>query len=769
MQQNTRDLSVAVILACCAGNAAAQSTDDAGKPLSEIIVTAQKRGERVQDIPISITAVSGAELEARGISSAGDALREVPGVALESAGPGQTVYTIRGLSSAGNAVATVGFYLDDAPLTPPAGSQNGHVTIDPNLYDINRVEVLRGPQGTLYGSGSMGGTIKIVTNQADPNRFSASAKVDASDTAGGGFNRGVNGMLNLPIVADKLALRLVATDEYTSGWIDRIVLGNFPLTANPQPACPAFAGCSRGDLRGSPVVTDYHNVNAERLQGARASLRYKVNDDLSVTASAMYQTISQDGLPYFDNPPGELAHFQPFDIGEPFSDTFRLYNLVGEYNFPAVTVTAATSYWRRNQSQTQDISETIQSIFDLPSYSVDGGGAGPASISEIDTTNQFSEELRLTSRGTDRFQWLLGGFFSRFHYGMNQFSFAPGYVPLFGSNNLVTILEDYNIKQRAVFGEASYKITPALKATLGLRQYSYTQTGTTTSSGIVVGSQTPVSYGADASNSGLNPKATLSYNFSDDLMVYGTAAKGFRPGSGNGPIPVTGADSCLASLQGLGRTQAPTQYDPDTVWSYELGEKAQLSDRRIVTNSAVYHEQWSQVQQGIALPCGFGYTDNVGTASVWGAETEITLRLAPQWTLTQSGGYTRARLTGTTPGTGLVDGQRLLNVPEYTANTSLDYRRPLAGYTFVGRADNVVVGPSEDLSYVRHTIPRYDIVRVRFGLDTGSWSGFVFVDNVANSHVILAYTRNYAENIPSFDRLATNQPRTIGMTFQYHY
>lgn len=778
MKSTTRDLSVGIFLLCCAGSAAAQSAGnsesavsaatpepvDSSNSLAEIIVTAQKRGERVQDIPISLTAVSGADLEARGITDTADALREVPGVSLESAGPGQTAYTIRGLSSKGTtAVATVGFYLDDAPLTAPSGSQNGHVTIDPNLYDINRVEVLRGPQGTLYGSGSMGGTIKIVTNQPDATAFAASAKVDASDTAGGGFNRGVNAMINIPIIDGKLAARVVATDEYTSGWIDRIVLANFPLATNPQ--CPSFTGCTRGNLAGSQVIADHHDVNDERLKGARASIRYQATDDLTFTATAMYQTISQDGLPYFDSPPGTLAHYQPFDIGEPFSDTFRLYNFVGEYNFPALTVTAVTSYWRRNQSQTQDISETIQTASDLPSYYVDEGGVGPASITEIDTTNQFSEELRLTSRGTDRFQWLVGGFFSNFNYGQDQFSFVPGFVPLLGSSDLITLTEAYNIKQRAAFGEASYKITDALKATVGLRQYSYTQTDTTTENGIVVGGVT--SYGVGTSNSGLNPKATLSYNFTDDLMVYGTAAKGFRPGSANAPVPLT--DLCLANLEALGKTKAPTQYNPDTVWSYELGEKAELFDRRITTNSAVYHEEWNHVQQEIDLSCGFGYTDNVGTASIWGGETEISLRISPQWSLTQSAGYTHARLTGTAPGTGLSPGDELLNVPDYTTDTTLEYRHPFSGYSFIARADNVIVGPSEDLSYIRHTVPSYDIARLRFGLDTDGWSGFLFVDNVANSHVILAYTRNYAENIPSLDRLATNQPRTIGVTFQYRH
>ena len=151
-----------------------------GDQLTEIVVTAEKRNERLQDTPISVTAITGAELQAQGIADTADAARQIPGVALTSAGPGQTEYTIRGLSSSGPAVATVGFYLDDVPMTAPTGAQNGHVVIDPDLYDLNRVEVLRGPQGTLYGSGSMGGTIKLVTNQPDLHDIHVSGKVDAA-------------------------------------------------------------------------------------------------------------------------------------------------------------------------------------------------------------------------------------------------------------------------------------------------------------------------------------------------------------------------------------------------------------------------------------------------------------------------------------------------------------------------------------------------------------------------------------------------------------
>lgn len=204
---------------------AADPASDSG--LEEIVVTAEKYNSTVQNTPISISALSGEQLVAAGISTVEDAAREVPGLSMRSAGPGQTEYEARGLASNGGAAPTVGFYMDEVPLSPPALAQVGKVVIDPDLYDINRIEILRGPQGTLYGSGSMGGTVKIITNQPKIDTYEGSFQGTLSDTQGGSGNGGGSFMLNVPF-GDSLALRLVGTDTYRSGWIDRVVLDPFP-------------------------------------------------------------------------------------------------------------------------------------------------------------------------------------------------------------------------------------------------------------------------------------------------------------------------------------------------------------------------------------------------------------------------------------------------------------------------------------------------------------------------------------------------------------
>ena len=204
---------------------------DADSPgqLDEVVVTAQKRVSTVQDTPISIAAVSGEDLLARGVSSLAVLAQGTPGVSLKTEGPSQTEIEMRGMTSSGGNSATVGFYLDDIPLAGPASAQNGHVVIDPDLYDLNRIEILRGPQGTLFGSGSMGGTVRLISNQPNLSEFQSSAQSVLSGTDGGGFNHKDSLMVNLPLSSDTLALRVAGTENYTSGWIDRIVADPFPL------------------------------------------------------------------------------------------------------------------------------------------------------------------------------------------------------------------------------------------------------------------------------------------------------------------------------------------------------------------------------------------------------------------------------------------------------------------------------------------------------------------------------------------------------------
>src|SRR5271156_3534429 len=247
----------------------AVTAENATPALEEIVVTAQKRVSTVQNTPISITAVTGNELLARGVSSFAALAQGTPGVSLKSEGPSQTEIEMRGMTSSGGNSGTVGFYLDDIPLAGPANAQNGHVVIDPDLYDLHRIEILRGPQGTLSGSDAMGGTVRLITNQPNLTQFQSNSQSVLSGTEGGGFNHKDSSTVNIPLIDDTLALRISGTEDYTSGWIDRIVADPFPIVGgNP-------VGTVRGDVRDAPIVNQYPGSNAYQTYATRVTLLWK--------------------------------------------------------------------------------------------------------------------------------------------------------------------------------------------------------------------------------------------------------------------------------------------------------------------------------------------------------------------------------------------------------------------------------------------------------------------------------------------------------------
>jgi outer membrane receptor protein involved in Fe transport len=741
---------------------------DSDVEMKEIIVTAEKRESTVQKTPISITAISGAELQADGLSDFTSVAQQVPGVSFKTSGPGQTEFEMRGLTSTGGESPTVGFYLDDAVLTPAAMAQNGKTVIDPSLFDLNRVEVLRGPQGTLYGAGSMGGTIKLVTNQPDPHAFAANVEVIGSDTTGGGsFNHTENLMVNIPLIQDIVALRLVGTDKYIDGWIDRKVLNPFPLEVNNSTA--------RGNVAAAPVAADYRHSNWEQLQAGRAQLLVQPSEQLSITVGFMHQSLTQGGPNTIDSPPLTETHYQPFDVAEPFEDKFDLSTLTVKYGFDAFQVVSASAYWDRQQNQTQDISEAMQDYiggffgpaasfpFSSTATAAPGlYGLGAGSITEDDYTRQFSEELRVASSGDGPLQWLGGAYYSSFGATSHVFSFYPvssvGFDGDFGTTNLADNHRKVDIDQYAAFGEVSYQLPEHIKASLGARYYEYHSNSVTSVSGVSANGTSNPLFGL-AQNSGVTPKLDIAYIPDGNTTVYGTVSKGFRPGGPNSPIPVP---PCASA--------APSQFGPDSVWNYELGEKLRFFDSRVSVNGDIYYEDWTNVQQEVAPTCGFKFTANAGKATVYGAELEVAVVLVPGFELSQNLGYTHAVNSTTLPAANVVSGERLLDVPQVTANTSLSYKQPVEdGMNLVARLTNSYVDSIQDITFTRNTLPSYDLVGLRMGVETGRWSAVAFVDNLTNKMALLSDTGALSANISILNRVATNQPRTIGADLNYKF
>ena len=772
----------AMLLSLPAAASAAQSSTKSGSQhapaslptLSEVVVTAEKRSSNIQTTPISMSALTSQALENFGITSAQGIAAAVPGLAVASAGPGQAQYEIRGISASGGESPTIGFYLNEIPVTPPASATTGKNEIDPSLYDLARVEVLRGPQGTLFGAGSLGGTVRLITNPPDLSGFYGSAQTTVSSTPDGSLGYGESAMVNLPMNR-AAALRLVGTYKHTAGWIDRVVVPNFPLETNPS---PIDYGTQRGQVSGVPGSVVHKDVNDENLTGARAELLIKPNESISVDPSVFYQKITQGGMNAYDSSPGTLAHYQPFNIAEPFSDQFTLYSLTAHDELPRVELTSATGYWTRRSTQIQDGTEQVQNTLMLPSYSTAGGlGIGPVAAFEVDESHQFSQELRASSTGRSPLQWLFGVFYSDYHYTFKGGSNIPGLLDLAGNpfvtDTLFYVDSPLHISQIAYFGNVSYRFRDHLKLTLGARKFQYHSTIVSAASGVVyTGTDAATTSSAKASDSGVTPMANIAYTPSSRMMYYATAAEGFREGAGNFPIPTTGVlgSSCLADMEAFGRTSSPTMFRPDTVWNYEVGEKGMFFSRRMILNSDVYYMRWSNVQEPVALACGLSYTDNAAQAAVKGTEIELRAILPLHLRLTQNIGYTRAEFTKNSLEAGIVSGESLFNVPRWTVSTLIEYQHAITDrIRLTASLSNSYVSPSKQLTDVVDRVPGRDLVGLRMGLSWPTWNFSLYVNNLTNRLYPIEYLNLLTFTGPPYERIATNPPRTVGLIVNINF
>jgi iron complex outermembrane receptor protein len=828
--------ALACTTALCGPVLAAEQTGPTGT-LEEIVVTAEKRASTVQEVPISISALSGDELAQKNVVTLEDLAGAVPGVSMRTAGPGQTEYEMRGLTSAGGSTATVGFYIDEVPLSASAVALNGRTVIDPDLFDLNHVEVLRGPQGTLYGAGSMGGTIKLVTNQPKLGAFEGASDVNVSDTTHGSVNGGASLMLNLPI-GDKVALRLVGTDKYISGFIDRIVdkTATYPyptgLYGTPgTPAACTFYYCTRGDVVHAPVDHVVKNSNLERFGSGRAMLLVKPNDQLSVTTTLMYQRIAADGYNNYQDTSGWGAIYQPYDTQEPYYDYFKMASLDVVYDFGPATLTFAPAYWKRHVFQSTDSTEALQNIQNTVTFIQN-------LYQDTDETTQVSAELRLASNGKDRLQWQGGLYAADLHSGYVTYNQEPGFAtaqtcgfsaanPVAGhcdpttqfninstfrypdaslppypnpvaANPLGQVFNDNNpnvMKQSAIFGEVSYKLTDDLKLTAGIRYFKFTISNDANQRGVGTASlnQDPTILHTSEDGSAVLPKLNLSYTPTPDLTLYSTISKGSRPGGVNLPIPIPSIQQLQLNPSGyncgypLANQLDPTlpippgayvtkqpQYGPDNVLSFEIGEKAKLFDRRFTVDADVYYIKWKDIQQIVSLSCGYPADINAGEARAYGPEVELSARVTDGLTLNLSGAYTSAVINkpnAQAAGAGFYPGIKIINVPKYTAVASLDYQwaatDKLHGLFHISSS---MVGPIEDQAYYRQTLPSHNLVDARAGVSHGAWAAYVVGTNLTNVHAQLTIDNTvFAWQQPTIQRVSTNQPRTIGIDAQYRF
>lgn len=747
--------------------------------LEEVIVTATKRAESTQTIPLSITAISGDVLEAQGAIEFFDYATRIPNLSFGAATDG--VLAGRSISLRGIAgLNTTGVYIDDTPISE---------SIDPRLLDLDRIEVLRGPQGTLYGARSLGGTIRQITakpsTEAVTSKFRASlSSTDESDD----LNFLASGTVNLPL-SDTVALKLSGLYEDRGGFFDRQVGTIADFLEAPA------------TLAGAPTLVN-EDVDSQTVTAVSADLLIQPNDNLTIRPRIMYQDTDLDGFPLADIDPENFDQNRPFDTEEFGEDEWVLGTLNINYDTGYGSFTSATSYFDRDTFEGEQSAGFINFLQALPG---DFGGFGLTEvIGQIPvnspifrelTFETFVQEFRFASDFEGPFNFVVGAFYQDIEEERNfeprnvAFGLQDNFGQFFDAVGLggipvlelfpfgETIFNSFNpsdTEELGFFGEFTYDFTDKLSVLFGARyfdtEFSFTQIQGGLAAGVPLPGDTPLStvppeFGSQEEDGEIF-KIAVEYELSDSVFLYGLAAEGFRIGGANTVIPPT--LGCPEDLAALGLSGVDTsQFQSDDLTNYELGLKADLTPATRL-NATLFFIDFDQIQQSVQLACGFQFVGNFGAAESQGVELELTSQLSQSLTLSANLGYTDAEFTETVAG-GLVnaDGDPLQFVPEFTAAFSLDYLSAAPVYgdmQLFGRIDASYVDDS--LSLV-NGIPRiresYEQVGLRFGLQNEKYTITIFANNLTDEIANLADNRSLAAETPGRPRFVVSRPRTFGI------
>ena len=794
----SRTLATAIssVLATTTGMAAAQNQPSQPTTLGEVIVTATKRAERLQEVSESIAAFDANAIEMRGLKQIDDIVKYIPGMSLSQREPSGTTIVFRGVASSGiqfGAVSSSALYLDEQPITQSGRSP------DPRFIDIERVEALRGPQGTLYGASSQSGTLRIITNKPDPGAFEAWTEAEFNSVEGGAEGYDISAMLNLPLGSDRLALRLVGFAAEDAGFIDNV------LTESKG-----------GTFTNADVVDE--DVNKVNTVGARAALRFEINDSTNLTLTTLYQDLSADGHGDVTNPSSD--GFGYADVGdleqvrfseENLDDTWYQVGLTLNAETPIGDLVIAASYFDRDFHYEADATdyewnfncprfgpgpdyeENPPPPFCQPNYIIYDFGGDPHGFAQNDEQTEITTfEARLQSKADEesRWSWLVGAFYSK-EEGHTQFdSFVDDFAASEAFEYFANLQESYygtleatdqwwlgvydtDLEQRAVFGEASFDVTENFTITAGGRWFEYERKFELHQEQ-PFGSIAPfyvTNEVADTDDSGSVMKLNLAYRFDNDRMAYATYSEGFRNGGTNPVRP----NSIL-----------PREFSSDELKNYEIGAKTEWLNNRLRFNIAVYSMEWDDFAVQVEDPQGgvfqLGYV-NLPSAEITGFESEFQFAINEAWQVDASLGYNDGEVSEATvlvldpdfPAIEVDRGARLPLTPDWTATLGIEFRPPgrLLNAQPFARVDLAYVGESvnnlEDLESVVDSSgvqlqKAYDTGDFRVGLEGEHWSATFFVDNFWDERANLFLSNRWAEA-----RQSINRPRTYGLQFRYDW
>jgi iron complex outermembrane receptor protein len=788
-----------VVVALLSGAAAAQTSESStpatpeaspAGTLQEVVVTATRREERQQDVPVSLTAFTQQTLDTLSINSVDDVTRLTPGVAFVRNGTSTTGnyndedsdINIRGIDSTAGA-STTGIYIDDTPIQSRKigyGTQNAY----PAVFDLDRVEVLRGPQGTLFGASSEGGTVRFIQPQPSLDTPSGYIKSETATIQNGDPTYEIGAAAGAPIIDDVLGFRVSASLRHDGGWVDRV------------------------DYLTGDVIDP--RANWHQTTTVRAALTWKPDDAVSITPSFYYQELYVNDTaafwPTLSAPSSEV--FRNGNAGPVNSrDPFYIAAIHVNWKLGWADFVSNTSFYSRNQYGHSDYTELLNEIYLGGSFPAPGTGPGTAYLT--DTQNNFYQEIRLQSANiSSPVTWTAGIFYT--HSDENSIenitdptlNTATGgtVCAQFACPGGLIYAEPYDRvidKQLAVFGEAVLRITDTLKLTGGARVSRDIIDGSSLVGGPFLGQAEIVSSGS-TSETPVTPKGVLSWQPDHDDLFYVSAAKGFRPGGINSGV----GNACAANLALLGisvgpngQREAPPAFKSDSLWSYEIGAKNTVWDQRLQINSSLFYISWNDIQQDVYLgECGLAYTANLGHVRSVGGDIAVLMRPIDPLTINLTAAYVDGKYTETECATATVacSGPNAPSAPVVTKGDALvgapwnftaaaDYifsplfnKKPYLhmDYTYSTAQSSLLPyqDPRNAVSDPTITgLPVSKSLALRSGLRWGGMDVSLFAQNVLDQHPILFDARDFAAPDVELYFHRSVQPRTVGITATYRY
>lgn len=705
--------------------------------LEEIIVTAQKRSENLQDVPAAVSVFDSEQLTRLHATNLADYAGYMPGVNVAGGGsPGQTVVTLRGIAPVGPG-AVVGTYIDDTPLGSSSNWARATLfALDLMPYDVERVEVLRGPQGTLYGGGAMGGLLKYVLREPDVEAFEFRAGLEGNSVSkADDLGWGARAAVNFPL-SDTVAVRASLFSQETPGFIDNVRSGS-----------------------------ETEDENEYTQSGGRAALLWRPTESFSLKLGGFWQRVDSDNngtmslsLTGIDPPTasvqlGDLK--STHTLPQNFEKTVDYYSATLDWDLGWATFVSATSYSDTHTAQQTDATDIFGMLNPLLT-----GGAIPAGPNDFRLTldlDKWTQEFRLASSSEGRIEWLAGAFYTEEDSGNVQESVAfdangdviPAFAPLFA---FVEAPTEY--REIAVFGDLTFKFNDRFDVTAGLRWADNSQKFRQVSGGAILPVEdTPGESDEDVVTFMLSPR----FHVSEDTMIYARVASGYRPGGPNALLP-----------------GAPPQVDADELTNYEAGIKTQFLDERALVNLSLFYIDWTDIQQ-VQPFGGISALANAGDAESKGFELESAMFAGDGLRLGFNAAYTDATLSSNPPGLDNALGVQLPGVPEWSGAFTLDYNFLLAnrqanlggGYRYVGERQTTVVTNTDNLSYV---LPSYKVLDVNAAMDFERLTLRIFARNLTDER---GYTggATFVDglNIPVRVDVNVLQPRTFGVSMDYRF